>query len=150
MWTGYVPRALARTPNEGVRGLAGAAMPVFSGALDRSIALAAAMDSRGYGRTGDSNPRERRITAGLVLLGLIGTCLGLYALLDSSAVSRAGLPLLVLGLVAAAVGLVRGGRRNRRSRYRPDPWAWPGGSLPAAGRWPRPRRSRRRPSIRWP
>ncbi|MFI0431982.1 MAG: energy-coupling factor transporter transmembrane component T [Candidatus Nanopelagicales bacterium] len=118
-------RRLRGRPTSGLRGITGSAMPVFSGALDRSIALAAAMDSRGYGRSVDLSPRERRTTGALVLGGLVGVGLGLYALLDGSAVSYAGLPLLMLGTVAAVIGLVRGGRRNGRTRYRPDPWRWP-------------------------
>lgn len=112
-------------PDRGVRGLASAAMPVFAGALDRSIALAAAMDSRGYGRTGSVTRRERRMTGGLVLGGLVGMCLGLYGLLDGSGASAVAGPLLVIGVAAAAVGFIRGGRRNIRSTYRPDPWLAP-------------------------
>lgn len=118
-------RRLRGRPTSGARGLAGSAMPVFAGALDRSIALAAAMDSRGYGRTADLSTRDRRITASLVLGGMLGTCLGLYALLDGSSASPAGLPLLLIGVLAAGLGLIRGGRRNTRTRYRPDPWRGP-------------------------
>ena len=100
-------------------------MPVFEGALDRSIALAAAMDSRGYGRTADVAPRTRRITAGLLLGGLLGVCIGAYGLLDGGAPAWAGLPLLALGVTAAVVGLRLSGRRAVRTRYRPDPWAVP-------------------------
>ncbi len=49
------------------------AMPVLEGALDRSVELAAAMDSRGYGRTAQvprgTAPDHRRSA---VLLGLLG------------------------------------------------------------------------------
>src|SRR3954468_18767324 len=44
----------------GLRGVARLAMPVLEGALDRSIDLAAAMDSRGYGRTTDVARVSRR------------------------------------------------------------------------------------------
>lgn len=128
-----VARRLRGRPATGLRGLAGSAMPVFSGALERSVALAAAMDSRGYGRTADRSPAERRLTSALVLGGVIGVCLGLYALLDSSAVSIAGAPLLVLGAVAAGFGMWRSGRRSTRSRYRPDPWSWPEWATSASG-----------------
>ena len=118
-------RRLRGRPDRGVRGVAGAVMPVFEGALDRSIALAAAMDSRGYGRTADVAPRTRRITAGLLLGGLLGVCIGAYGLLDGGAPAWAGLPLLALGVTAAVVGLRLSGRRAVRTRYRPDPWAVP-------------------------
>ena len=118
-------RRLRGRPTSGVKGLTGIAMPVFQGALERSIGLAAAMDSRGYGRSAGRSPREQRITAALVLGGVLGVAIGLYGLLDSSSVSAASLPLLLIGLTAAFLGMVRAGRRSTRSRYRPDPWAAP-------------------------
>ena len=44
--------------------------------------LAAAMDSRGYGRTGRSTAASRRATAGLMVAGMLGLCVGAYGLLD--------------------------------------------------------------------
>ena len=43
-------RRLRGRPHTGLRGLRGVAMPVLEGALERSVDLAAAMDSRGFGR----------------------------------------------------------------------------------------------------
>jgi energy-coupling factor transport system permease protein len=109
------------------------AMPVLEGALGRSVELAAAMDSRGYGRTGDLRPAARHWTAALVLGGVLGVCVGMYGLLDASAKTWMGLPMLAVGCVLAAAGLVVGGRRTRRSRYRPDPWALPEWLVAGAG-----------------
>jgi energy-coupling factor transport system permease protein len=101
------------------------AMPVLEGALERSVDLAAAMDSRGYGRTTDASRVSRRITAALVFAGLLGACVGIYGLLDGTAAAWLGLPMLLVGMAVAAVGLHLGGRRSGRTRYRPDPWALP-------------------------
>lgn len=109
----------------GLRGLGRTVMPVLEGALDRSVELAAAMDSRGYGRTTDATRVDRRVTALLTFGGLLGVCVGVYGLLDASASALLGLPSLLLGSALAAGGLALGGRRTRRSRYRPDPWALP-------------------------
>ena len=100
-------------------------IPVMTDALDRSLLLAAAMDSRGYGRTVGLASRVRRLTAVLVVAGLIGVCVGTYGLLDSSAPRYLGLPMLALGLLVATTGLVISGSRVRRTRYRPDPWRIP-------------------------
>ena len=54
-----------------VRGLRRLLVPVLEDALERSLALAAGMDTRGYGRTAGATPRERRTTGGLMLLGLV-------------------------------------------------------------------------------
>ena len=109
----------------GLRALSRTVMPVLESALDRSVELAAAMDSRGYGRTNDLARVDRRLTAGLTFGGLLGVCVGVYGLLDSSASPLLGLPSLLAGAALAACGLVLGGRRTRRTRYRPDPWALP-------------------------
>jgi energy-coupling factor transport system permease protein len=101
------------------------AMPVLEGALERSVDLAAAMDSRGYGRTTDASRVSRRVTAALVFSGLLGACVGIYGLLDGTATAWLGLPMLLAGMAVAAVGLQLGGRRSGRTRYRPDPWALP-------------------------
>jgi energy-coupling factor transport system permease protein len=101
------------------------AMPVLEGALERSVDLAAAMDSRGYGRTTDAGRVSRRVTALLVFGGLLGVCVGVYGLLDGTASTWLGMPMLAVGMVVAAGGLHLGGRRTGRSRYRPDPWALP-------------------------
>ena len=99
------------------------AMPVLQDALDRAVSLAAAMDSRGYGRSAGVPARTRRLTAALLLGGLGGLALGCYGLLDASAPQLLGAPVLVAGAVLAVAGLRLGGRRVRRTAYRPDVWA---------------------------
>ncbi|KQZ70497.1 MULTISPECIES: energy-coupling factor transporter transmembrane component T [unclassified Nocardioides] len=101
------------------------AMPMLEGALERSVALAAAMDSRGYGRTTVSDPRQRRLTSALVVTGMVGVCLGIYGILNGTASSWMGLPALAVGCLLGVAGLVVGGKRTGRTRYRPDPWALP-------------------------
>ncbi len=109
------------------------AMPVLEGALERSVDLAAAMDSRGYGRTTDAGRASRRVTAVLVFGGLLGVCVGVYGLLDGTASVWLGMPVLVTAMVVAGAGLHVGGRRSGRSRYRPDPWALPEWLVSASG-----------------
>ena len=75
-------RRLRGRPDRGLRGLGGVALPVLEGALDRSLQLAAAMDSRGYGRSAGQSAAARRVTAGLVLAGVTGAAAGAYGLLD--------------------------------------------------------------------
>ncbi|WP_404830805.1 energy-coupling factor transporter transmembrane component T [Streptomyces albidocamelliae] len=119
-------RRLRGRPDRGVRGLLQVALPVLEGALERSVALAAAMESRGYGRTAEVPARVRRTTAALTLGGLLGVCAGTYGLLTAEG-GTYGLPVLLAGVAAALAGLRLGGRRSLRTRYRPDPWgvrAW--------------------------
>lgn len=101
------------------------ALPVMTDALDRSLLLAAAMDSRGYGRTAGVPRRTRAVTGALLIGGLVGICIGTYGLLDSTAPRLLGVPLLVGGVAVGWGGVVLSGRRVSRSRYRPDPWSAP-------------------------
>ncbi|WP_330461824.1 energy-coupling factor transporter transmembrane protein EcfT [Streptomyces sp. NBC_00820] len=119
-------RRLRGRPDRGVRGLLQVGLPVLEGALERSVALAAAMDARGYGRTADVAPSVRRTTAALTLGGLLGVCAGTYGLLTAEG-GTYGIPVLLAGVAAALAGLRLGGRRSARTRYRPEPWgprAW--------------------------
>ncbi len=113
-------RALRGTPARGLRAFRSIAMPVLDQALGRAVALAAAMDARGYGRVGTLTARARRATVVLLLGGLLGLCLAAYGLLDEATPLSVAIPALVVGVAASVTGLVVGSRRMVRSRYRPD------------------------------
>jgi energy-coupling factor transport system permease protein len=100
-------------------------IPVLQDALDRSLRLAAAMDGRGYGRTAEVPRATRAVTAALMLGGLTGITVGVYAMLDASAPRALGVPVLAAGLALGGIGFVLAGRRVHRTVYRPDPWAGP-------------------------
>ena len=131
-------RRLRGRPDRGVRALAGSAMPVFEGALERAVDLAAAMDSRGYGRTRAMKPRDQFLARALVLISLIALSIGVYALVDGVDGGWTSWLVVASGVVCAVVGLRIAGRRSIRTRYRPDPWAAPewlvllSGWIPAA------------------
>ncbi len=119
-------RRLRGRHDKGLRGLLQVGLPVLEGALERSVALAAAMDARGYGRTAQVPAPVRRTTAALTLGGLLGICAGTYGLLTAAG-GTYGIPVLLAGVAAAFGGLWLGGRRTVRTRYRPDRWdarAW--------------------------
>ncbi|TSB34515.1 CbiQ family ECF transporter T component, partial [Streptomyces benahoarensis] len=119
-------RRLRGRPDRGFVALLQVGLPVLEGALERSVALAGAMDARGYGRRAEVPRAVRRTTAALTLGGLLGVCAGTYGLL-AQAGAALGLPLLIAGLAAALAGLWLGGRRSVRTRYRPERWgvrAW--------------------------
>jgi energy-coupling factor transport system permease protein len=118
-------RTLRGREGHGIRETARLAVPVLETAFERSLALAASMESRGYGRAVRSSAGTRRLASGLALLGLLGVLGGLYGLLDASAGGTLGLPLLVAGAVLAASSLVVGASRDGRSGHRRDRWEWP-------------------------
>jgi energy-coupling factor transport system permease protein len=118
-------RKLRGGSSGGFHALRSIAIPVMEDALERSLRLAAAMDSRGYGRTGTATHRSRRITGALMLVGMCGLCLGTYGLLSDSTPGALGLPVLAGASLVCCLGLAVGGRRVGRSQYRPDPWRMP-------------------------
>lgn len=126
-------RRLRGRPTRGLGGLRGLALPVLEGALERSLALAASMDTRGYGRRADVPANVRRLTTVLTVAGLLAVMIGVYALLDGAAPGALGLPVLAAGSLAVAVALFAGGRRSERTRYRPDPWTVPEWLVAASG-----------------
>jgi energy-coupling factor transport system permease protein len=124
-----------------VRGLRRLLVPTLEDALERSLALAAGMDARGYGRAGSVTAAQRRSTGVLMVAGLLGLCVGVYAFLDHSAPRVLAMPMLVLGSASAVAGFVVAGRRVRRTRYRADRWRLPelvvvvSGVLVGVGLW---------------
>ncbi|CAM3547240.1 energy-coupling factor transporter transmembrane component T family protein [Nocardioides zeicaulis] len=115
-------QALRGGATSGVGRLRRFLVPVLEDALERSLALAAGMDTRGYGRSGGASRRERWTTGALLMVALTGICVGTYAWLDPTAPRVLALPALAAGVLVAVAGMVSAGRRVGRTRYRPDPW----------------------------
>jgi energy-coupling factor transport system permease protein len=91
--------------------------PVIDDALDRTMALAVAMEVRGFGRP--LGPGRRRVFA-LTAAGLLAVAIGIYLVLDGA--TTLGSILLVGGVAASLIGLRLAGRRRSVSVYRPEPW----------------------------
>ena len=132
--------------SHGFSGLRRTALPVLEGALERSVELAAAMDSRGYGRTNDASRVSRRVTGALVAAGLLGVCVGCYGLLDGSASALLGLPALLVGLPHRRHGTVRRRPPHQAQQVSPRPVGAPG----VAGHGVRRGRGRRHVRHRLP
>jgi energy-coupling factor transport system permease protein len=114
-------RRLRGRPVSGVAGVRGLAVPVLEGALERSLALAASMDSRGFGRRAVSATRQR-VASAATLAGMLGLAVGAYGVLDSGAPSGLGLPVLGVGTLLVAAGMMTSSLGGR-TRYRPDRWS---------------------------
>ena len=104
------------------RGVAAAlqyVQPVLHDAMGRAIALAASMDSRGYAHTRAAASRGLNV---LLILALLLAGLGTYGLLDGTAPTWLGGPVLVVAAVVGGGAAALASRRVRRTRYRPTPW----------------------------
>jgi energy-coupling factor transport system permease protein len=115
-------RLRAGGERRGIAGLAQVLVPVLEDALDRSMLLAASMDSRGYGRSGARSRAASRVSGTLLVLGLCGISVGVYAVLDGTAPRALAGPTLLAGVAAGVVGIALSARGATRSAYRPDHW----------------------------
>jgi energy-coupling factor transport system permease protein len=105
--------------------------PVLADSLDRSLALAASLESRGYGSDGPARSRGRATSSGTI----VGcTLLGGGAVLTAAGRGGALGPVVaVLGLALVALSVWSLGRSSRRTRYRRQPWTWRDWSVVASG-----------------
>lgn len=126
-------RRLRGRASTGPRAIAGASVPVLEGALERSVHLAAAMDSRGYGRRGQLSAVQRRLTSAVLLAGLVAAGIGVFGLLSADSPAAMGLPMLLAGMAGALIGVWMAGRTSLRTNYRPDPWRLPEWAVALAG-----------------
>jgi energy-coupling factor transport system permease protein len=117
-------RHLRGEAGRGIRAVPRVALPVLQDTLDRSLLLASAMESRGYGSHTD---RDRAFwLPGVTLGGLVAVSLGMYGVLDPTRSPLwMGFPTLVLGIGLCAGGIWLSGRAVRVTVYRPEPWRFP-------------------------
>ena len=130
-------------------GLRRTVVPVLEGTMDRSSALAAAMESRGYGampvpppassssasvlRRTSVRPSVRRLVQPISLLGAVGVvALATYALFDASWPGWAAPALACLAVLLCVVAL-RTGTTVRRTVYRAERWTVRAALVAASG-----------------
>ncbi|MDR1834080.1 MAG: energy-coupling factor transporter transmembrane protein EcfT [Propionibacteriaceae bacterium] len=103
---------------DGLKGLLSLVIPVLSDAIERSIALAAGMQARGFGRrVGKGSPGP----LALMLAAAMVATFGVFLLLSGGA-SWLSAGCLFLGVAGTLAGLRLAGRRLRVTRFNPPPW----------------------------
>lgn len=95
-------------------------IPVLADAVERSLALAAGMEARGFARTRGLNIKG---TLPVMLFSAMATLVGVFGLLATSW-TWASAAVLVAGTAGMAWGLRRAGARLQVTHYRPDHWGW--------------------------
>lgn len=125
-------RRLRGGRQKGIRGVVAIIVPVLEDAIDRSLSLAAGMESRGYGRTRGGRQLDWRLGA-LLAASMVVVIFASFALLALPAARSWVVPVLLVGLAGGAFALHLAGSQLAVSRYRPDPWAGPEFLLAACG-----------------
>ncbi len=129
-----LPPAPSRPWRPRARFVRGLVVPVLADALDSAIALAASMDSRGFGRSASGSRRHKVLSAVTALISIGCLMLFAYDLVSGSLPTlalgalvtlRLTYVLAVAGVVAAFASITLSGHGVRRSRYRPDRWLMP-------------------------
>lgn len=109
-----------RGRSAGLAALPSLVIPVLEDTLERSLALAASLDSRGFGRTtANRHPRLAR-TSSLLAVALIG--IGAYTLLADSTNTWLAWVLLGAGTVCLGFALRLSQARGQRSVYNKAQW----------------------------
>lgn len=107
-----------RGRSKGLGSLAGTVIPVLEDAIDSSLALAASMDSRGFGRRGNLSKSlvlGARLSS-LIAVGLLAV--GSFALLIGKT-ENLGLALIVTGLIASFLTVRINSKAQIRTRFEP-------------------------------
>ena len=112
-----------RGRSTGLGALAGTIIPALEDTIDKSLALAASMDSRGFGRRGTLSIAEVRTARTLSMIAISLTLVGTYFLLTAGNEHFIALGCLALGVgfMAAAARLTS--KRSNRTRYNKKRWA---------------------------
>lgn len=118
----YRARRLRGDDTSGVRSFSRSLMPIFQDTLDSSLALAASMDSRGFGRRADTSRVDQRITSITGALGIICITLGVFVILDATVPAPIAVSVLTAGVVFLIISLFLASRRTTSTVYEQLPW----------------------------
>jgi energy-coupling factor transport system permease protein len=97
-------------------------IPVLEDTIERSLALAASMSARGFGRQGQLSQSQQIASRVLSLFGVICLSIGAYLLLTFPR-PWVGALLLGAGVLAVLKTSRIASKRQIRTRYAPEPWA---------------------------
>lgn len=114
-------RRLRGGTETGWRAVLAVVIPVLTDAIDRSLALAAGMESRGFGRTRGATGGPLLALATAISLAVV--VFGGYLLLSGHTAVGWAVACLVVGGGATMWCLKLAGRGLKVTRHRPDPWA---------------------------
>ena len=106
-----------RGRSKGLTALPSIVIPALEDTIEQSLALAASMDARGFGRRGELNQAEIIASRALSLGGLLALSLATYFFLATKQ-DALGITLALVGIASIAVTIRLASRRNLRTRHK--------------------------------
>ena len=111
-----------RGRSTGLGALAGTIIPALEDTIDKSLSLAASMDSRGFGRRGALNNSEVRVARTFSLVAISLMLIGAYLLLTTGHGQLVALGIMGLGLGFMVAAARLASMRSNRTRYQKQRW----------------------------
>ena len=112
-----------RGRSRGLGALTGTIIPALEDTIDKSLSLAASMDSRGFGRRGNMSKWEMRLARTASLLAISLSIIGSYLLLTTGGPPLLAITVIGLGISSLAFAVHLTSKRNNRTRYKKPSWA---------------------------
>jgi energy-coupling factor transport system permease protein len=107
-----------RGRNKGIGVFASIVIPALEDTMDRSLALAASMDARGFGRRGNMSLGTLRLVRGLSFSAAVTLAIGAYLLVAASELGVLATVLIAASLIAIAIVIRITSRQSVRTSYR--------------------------------
>jgi energy-coupling factor transport system permease protein len=107
-----------RGRNKGIGVFASIVIPALEDTMDRSLALAASMDARGFGRRGNLSLGTLRLVRGLSFIAAVTLAIGAYLLVAASELGVLATVLIAASLIAIAIVIRITSRQSVRTSYR--------------------------------
>ncbi|WP_296629879.1 energy-coupling factor transporter transmembrane component T [Rhodoluna sp.] len=111
-----------RGRSKGLGALAGTVIPVLEDTIDHSLALAASMDARGFGRRGTMSRFEQTLARLMSLGSLLATSMAIYLFLVNGQLQLLALALGLLAVAFAAIAVRITSRKSNRTRLIKANW----------------------------
>lgn len=113
---------LLRGRSKGLGALAGTIVPVLEDTFEISLALAASMDSRGFGRRGTLSNKKLVLVRLISLTSILATTIGVFVLLVGVGYQAAAIALLAFGFICLVATVRITSSHSIRTRFSKDSW----------------------------
>lgn len=107
-----------RGHTKGIGAMGAIVIPVLEDSIDKSMALAASMESRGFARRGVFSSTQQRAIRALTLTALASFAIAIFTLLTGLQSELIGLCLIVVGATLLVLALRLSSRGHHQTRYR--------------------------------